>query len=449
MRALTAGELCRAGVDSAPRALEDAHPMWKRRSLVVLVLVALAGPMTSCTCSEPPAAVPDAGSSTLTVQSFRLANGMEVELVSGPCGDEAAIAVLFGGGRDHDPPGRSGMAEVVGRILASSGGENRVVEIGADHTLDAIVVPSDRLLEEIDRAAARIATAELGDDAVATARAAVLADVAARHGGDPSLTARSYAAESVQPTRGNGWRGGVAAEVEAIDRAQVEAHRRAQLHPGAARLVVAGRFDASAVRARIERAFASLPAGTPPVAREPADSTVTGTLVMGDAPSVVALAVPAPPPADPLYAPFLVLASRLLGSTSQGESWDATYDPIAQPETLLVVGAVRPGEQAEPAAARIRAEVSAILARPLAPADVDAARERFGSFLGVDELEPARCDDDPRALAVARARRAQLGLDAAALREALEGTTPEQVAASVTRFEPTRTAAVIAGGAIR
>jgi predicted Zn-dependent peptidase len=385
------------------------------RLLALLVLAfATFVPLAACKGGgrQPPAAV-----------VFRLANGVEVELRASGCGERATVVVMFAVGMDHDPPGRSGMAHVVARVLSGRG----TAEAGADHTLYSIEVAGDQVLAEVDAVAARMSRLELAEPELARARGEVLADLARRRGGDPLATATSFAAESVQPARGDGWRGGIAAEVEAITLAEVEAAWAAHYQPGNARVIVVGRFDEKTMRARVEAALGALPAGAPPVPRPPADATVTGTLVIGDAPTAVAIAVPAPAASDPLYPAFLILAARLA---------NATYDPLARGETLFVTGEVQPGERPEAAAERIRTELAPLLARPLAPADRAAARARC-------------CKDDLRALAVAHARRTGLRLDAAAFAKALDATTPAQLAEAAALFEPKRTAAVIAGGTIR
>lgn len=405
----------------------------------------------SCTCgrgSSPPRPESERPPETLAVASFRLPNGLEVELVSGPCGDHAGVAVLYAVGADHDPAGRSGMARLVARISSARSGGVRI-ESGSEHTLASVVVARDTLPAELDAAAARMKRLELTEAELVRARTEVLAELARMRGGDATRTAQSYAAESVRPTRGDGWQGGVAAELEAIDVAQVEAFWQAHYTPGNARVVVAGRLDPAAIRARIEAAFGPLPAGTAPVPREPADATVTGTLVFGDAPSAVAVAVRAPAPAEPLYPAFLVLAARLMGPAAPGRTWEASYDAINRPEALFVNGPVAPGRAPEAAAAELRAELSALLVQPLAPADVTSAKERFGLLLGLRELEPAICTADPRAFAVARARRAQLGLRALPLGERLDAIDQAQLEAAAALFGPRRTAAVVAGGTIR
>jgi hypothetical protein len=341
------------------------------------------------------------------------------------------------------------MAHLAERVLSGAPSRaERIVETGNEHTLYSVVAAGDRLLEELDEVAAWMARAPTEAD-LGRARAQVLEELAKLQGADASLTAMSLAEEAVRPTRGNGKRRGIAAEVEAITIAELQAFWEAHMKPGNARITVAGRFDAEKVRARIETAFAPLPAGAPPVAREAADATVKGTLVMGETPSAVAVAVPAPAMSDPLYPPFLVLAARLMNKPSQPRTWDVSYDPIKRPELLFITGPVGQAEQPEPAAARIRAEAAAILGQPPAPDDVARARERFRLLIEPQLVDPAICGKDARAFAVARARRAQLKLEAAPISQGLAATTKEQLEEAARLFEPKNSAAVIAGGAIR
>jgi|JI10StandDraft_1071094.scaffolds.fasta_scaffold186596_2 zinc protease len=372
---------------------------------------------------------------TLTVTTFELPNRLRVEVVAGPCGDDAAVVLLHDFGTDHDPAGASGMGHLIERALATSA---RPIQIGEDYTLTVTRVPRTDVGAAVTGAVDWLRIAVTAEQ-LARARAEVQAELVARHGGDAMRTAMSFAAEAVQPTPGGGWRGGVAAEVAAIDMAALQGHWLAS-YTANARLVVVGQVDAAAVRGQIEKEFAVFPAAPAPTRRPPADATVTGTLVMGDAPAAVAIAVPAPSPSAPTYAAFLILAARLPASA---------YDPIVLPHTLFVTTAVNPGERPEDAAARLRADTDAILARPLATADFAATRARFAPLLGADALDPAACKADPRGFAIARARRAQLGVDGARLSAAIANTTPAELATAATQFDAKHTAAVIAGGTIR
>jgi hypothetical protein len=389
---------------------------------------------------------------TLTARSFALPNGLSVELVAGPCGGSAALVVAFSLGADHDPPGHSGMTNLIERILAARAGAahaKRTTASGSDHIVYSVVAAPEQLLPELDAIAAEVSRFELTQGELETARRQVLQDVAKRSGGDPSLTATTYAAESIQPSRGNGRRGGIAGEVNTIDRAAVENFWRAHVSPVNARIVIVGGIEPDKVRARIEKAFKTLPAGTRPALRSPGESTVHGTLVFGETPTSVVMAVPAPTPSDRAYPAFLILAARLSTEDSTSRGWAASYDPLALPETLFVTGPVRAGEGAEPAAARIVADARKVVALPLTRPEVASARDRYALFLGLRSLDPKTCAADPRALAIAHARRAQLGLEKLELARALEATSAAELIAAAEFFGPRRATTVIAGGAIR
>ncbi|MGC4122594.1 MAG: insulinase family protein [Myxococcales bacterium] len=147
----------------------------------------------------------------------------------------------------------------------------------------------------------------------------------------------------------------------ALPMAELQSFWRERIKPGNARLVLAGRFDAARVRARIESAFASLPAGTPPVPREGPGAILRGTLVMTQEPgAAIALAVGAPPLDGPLFPAFLVHASRLAQAAQPPRTWRVQYDPVRRPGMLLVTSPVGAAEQPEPAAARVRSEIREI-----------------------------------------------------------------------------------------
>jgi hypothetical protein len=413
----------------------------RNRSLVLAIASVITSSCGSCSEPDEPATPPPRP--TMVETSFALENGLDVDLLSGPCGDEVAVALVVAVGADHDPPGRSGMAHLVSRLPTTG-----AVEPQRDHTAYSVVVARDRLESALEGAAAWLAPRILSEEVVGRARTAVLADVARRHGGDAAATARSFAAESVRPSRGEGWRGGVAAEVEGIALADVDAFRSAHFTAGNSRLAIVGAFDPAAVRPVVERTFGALPRGEPPALREPGQSTVSGTIVMGDAPSEAAIAVGAPAASEETYPAFLVLAARLGGASAPGD-WEAAYDPIGEPDVLYVTGPVRPGEGAEGAAARIREAIGPVLARPLAAADAAAARERFALLLGSRDLDPEACTGDRLRLAIARARRPDLGVEVTPLAAAIDAATQTQVDEARTAFEARRTAAVIGGGAIR
>jgi hypothetical protein len=266
------------------------------------------------------------------------------------------------------------------------------------------------------------------------------------------LDATTRAAEAVHPSRGGGQRGGVTAEIEAITLDEAEAFRRAYAGAANARLIVAGHLNLEAIAARIKASFGAVPAGKPPELRPETGARVAGTLVMSNAPRALAVAVPIPAPKDPLYAPFVVLASRLDVLASRLEASPAParagkvdFDPLGRSDVLLVTAPIPAGTPAEPFAAKLRGEIAAVVDAPLTGDDADRTVAALGGALG---LAPVSADAYARApfeTAFAAGRRAQLGVDGAALGQAIRKMTPAELAAATKIFDQA-SAAVIAGG---
>jgi zinc protease len=373
---------------------------------------------------------------------FKLDNGLRVQLA--PSSDEqGALVLLFDVGADHDPAGRSGMAHLVERLFATMGREGKPdrgvqTRTEADYTFYGLSVSPQRLNDEIDDAALRMSTLAPTEADLARERPRVLETVANMQERDPVMAATNKASEALRPSAGGGVRGGIAVEIQAITLPEIEAFRRASYGAANARLVITGRFDAAEVAKHVRTAFANVPAGKPPQPRPAAGARVTGTLVMGDQPSAVALAVAVPEPKDPLYAPFVALATRL--SIDHTHAWRASFAPLARPDILLVTSTIPREQQAEAFAEKMRSEVMALVKAPMEPKESDYAMAKFGGVLG---LRPAASSLET-AFALGCTR--QMGIDAKALQHAIETLTQDQLTAAAQLFDAKHSAAVIAGG---
>jgi hypothetical protein len=381
---------------------------------------------------------------TVKQTELRLDNGLRIALFATPYGHTASVVVLNDVGEDHDPPGRSGMTRLIARLLSEGRAEVRT-SVGADYTMRAVEVPIGRLPDEIDVAARLMSRDTVTEKEFAPARAGLLTEIAARDERDGRAAAMTRAAEALAPSRGGGMRGGIAKEVEAITREEAEAFRRTSFGAATTRLLVAGPVDATETAKRLRDRFATVLTGRAPAVRPEGGARVTGTLVMGDAPSAVALAVPVPPAKDPLYPAFLVLAERVVGRGDGKRWWQGDFEPLARPDVLFVTAPLPAGEPPEAAAARLRAEVNAAVAAPLASDEIGRARERFGARLGMTTTTE-RWVAAPAEMLFAAGRRAQLGIDGAALAQATEKITSTEVTAAAQLFDAKRSAAVIAGG---
>ncbi|MEZ4306769.1 MAG: hypothetical protein R3F14_01790 [Polyangiaceae bacterium] len=130
----------------------------------LIAVAAMMGALASCKCTGSDGASGAASTgeasgtgeasaaAVLTATGWKLQNGMLAELVTGPCGEAGALAVLLPVGIDHDPAERSGMARLAGRVLATMAGAGsgaRTVETGGLHA-GVGDGGGDALLGEID-----------------------------------------------------------------------------------------------------------------------------------------------------------------------------------------------------------------------------------------------------------------------------------------------------------
>jgi hypothetical protein len=382
---------------------------------------------------------------TLAARQFRLANGIEVDLVSGTCGDEVALVLLYSVGVEHDPVGHSGLASVVGRVLSAALAP-ATVDVGASFTRIARRLPVAQLAGELDAVALRMKQLNFDAAVFEQARQAALDEIARRRGGDPQATAVAYALESAHSARAEGSFGGIAKEVEALPSEDVTKAWQAHYQPANLRVVVVGGFEPNGIQKHIEQVLGTLPAGEAVQLREHGPSTVSGTVVMGDNPTALAFGLAAPAVRDPSFAAFLVLARRL----AAGEpTWQFDYDPLGRTSTLVLTATTPAGQRPEPVAETLRAALAKRITEPLKPGEAAATRQHFAALLGANDLDPAACRKDALALAVARAQRAKLELDLPALNKALDAMTETALIQARSLFDAQRTVIVAAGGEIR
>lgn len=384
----------------------------------------------------------------LALSTFRHPSGLEGEVLAGPCGGKGALVVTYGVGFEHDGPGKSGLALVIGELLGQGwpDGQGPSVEVERLTTTLAFTLGGDRraaVKSILERTGAPSAPSE---DALGAARGVVLARSAAKRGGEPEATAVAYAKESLQSSRAYGNLGGIDAEIESITVQDVVTSFTERYARASARLVVVGEIEAPAIEAAAEAAFPGAPAREELSLAPHAPSSVTGTLTMGDRPSLVAWAVRAPIPNEATYPAFLVLATRLAEVKEIGT---LRFEPATDERVLLLSRPIPEGLVPDPIAEELRTAAAARLAPPLAPADVTAARVRYADLLATEELVPERCQRDPRSLALARARRSIQGIDPVALARRLDAVTEAELSLAREAFAPKVTVAVVAGGEIR
>jgi hypothetical protein len=374
------------------------------------------------------------------------------------CALPAASAIAFAAGPDHDPPGRSGLAAVARRVferkLRAAAQDARLVVHGEPATASTVVstlgTPRD-VKADLAAIARSISNSTVLEPELAEALAATNADITRRRGSDATLAAETWALESIAPSPGRGFRGGIADEIRDLSTSEVETFLRTLSSPRGAVVVlltdddegVGGDVDAPRALSELVFPQRTLTANTTPSLRPAGETFVHGTLVMGDAPRALALAVPAPARASTLHPAFTMLAARVVhGAATHGLS--SRFDPLGE-TALVVTAALQPGEAPEDGARRIRAVVEQAIAPALAPEDRARALALNADIAGLGE----GCPTDPRGFVVSRARRRLLQLDVDEWSRLLEATTEIQGAQARSLFGTEHTVVVAAGGVLR
>lgn len=384
------------------------------------------------------------------VERFQLANGLKVILRPIAGANRVALVVLYSIGENHDPAGRSGLGHLVEHLYltTAAGGERaRTVsdiarrylsgtnaQTGDRYTAIATTFPAGELEAELKDAAARMGELRITADDVSRERARLLDEVANMFEGSHALAALNHAGELVRPTPRGGRRGGLPEHVRAITPDEVTTHWRRYYKPRNAIVVLAGDFDPRAARQGIESGFTSLPAGEPtPPPREygpPTSGAVreltVDSLRAGE--STGCLAYRAPRPGDELYAPFLVLVSRLWArmdelGTGPGLPFPVYFTPFDDGTFVAISARARRGESAAQATARLEAFVARAVGPQLDDGDLSATRMRLGPFLGLSAPPDALLARNVYGVAFSLGRREQLKLDPDRLASALDAVT--------------------------
>jgi zinc protease len=402
------------------------------------------------------------------VETFRLKNGLTVILRPIRGSDETALVVLFDIGGDHDPRGRSGLGHLVEHVyVTAAAGDEKMrttqaymeryragwnAQTGDRYTVIATVFAKDDLQKELRDAAARMGDLRVTAADLDREKPRIDDEVANMFGRIPTLGARNNAHELVRPTPHGGRRGGRPEQVRAATLEEVQQHWKCYYKPRNATLVLAGNVDPKTARQAITDHFAPLPAGEkPPAAAEPGKpkfGTVKEVTVQSIVPQSrpqACLAYAAPAPGSDLYAPFLVLVSRLFASAEKQaggpENFPVHFAMLDDPGVLSVNFPARRGESAEKARQRLEGFVKAAVEPKLGRDEQDSVLETFGFFLGVADVPDRMLAQNPYGVAFSLGRRHQLGIDSDKLKKSLTAVTDEDLRrAAKAIFAPDRQA---------
>ncbi len=427
------------------------------------LLVALAMFLAGCGRAVPPPQPPE---------EFTLDNGLTVMLRPMQSTEKVALVVLYPVGGLHDPKGQSGLAHLIEHcyITAAAGvtpqrdiqaymarypdGWN--AQTGDDYTVAAAVFKREALDRELQDAAARMKHLRILDSDLAREKPRILAELANMYASMPHLAAANLAREKVCPAPYGGRRAGVADHINAITIATVQQRLKRYYKPKNATLVLAGALEAAAARTAIEKHFASIPSGDAapkptqrPKPKLPATETVRVRSIQPGAGTVVGLAYAAPAVDSDLYAPFLVLVARLW---NRAETLGAGpgqmpvhYAPLDDPAAVRICAPVRAGEKPEEAVARLEAFVAEAGQGEITTSDRMVTLQIFNFAFGLLSLPDRVLAQNLYGTAFAMGQRARMGVDSAAIKQAVETVTTDDLrrAAAQVFSEKLRAAIVV------
>ena len=342
-------------------------------------------------------------------------------------------------GSDHDPEKRPGLAHALEHLYvtaAAGAAKARTVaefarrypdgtngQTGDRYTVIATVFPRKELDDELRDAAARMSDLRMTPTDLDRERPRLLQEVANMFGAIPALAALNHARELARPTPYGGRHGGSPEHIRAITLEDVQAHWKRYYKPRNAIVAMAGDLDPVAARKAISAHFAGIPAGdAAPAPGEPGKPKF-GTIkelsvdsLIPDAQPMACIAYPAPRPDSDLYAPFLVLMSRLwAGGAKLGEGGvtgsPVFFTPMDDGSVVALSAQVQPQEPAAKAIGRLETFVSETIAPKLRNSEPNATRQDLSIMLGLNELSDNALGQNPYGVAFSLARREQWGLD--------------------------------------
>jgi zinc protease len=328
-------------------------------------------------------------------------------------------------------------------------------QTGEDYTVLATVFPSKDLAKELEDAAARMGGLRVTDADVERERERIARELGNMFVGVPFLATFNHARERAVPSPGGARRAGVPEQMETITPEGVTARLEQYYKPGNALLILAGDINVDEAKRMISEHFGDLPAGEPVPAAAPRSLARVGAIEeismsasYAASPPLACLAYAAPLPSDHLYAPFLVLTTRMWNRAMElgldPGQFPVRFNPVDDPHVIAFQTQVGDGEGNDEAISRIRSFISSAILQGFQEEEIQTVRQTLAFFLGVGEVPIDVKRANPYGAAFGLGRRHQLGIDPPALVQQLEDLTSADVRrAGGTIFAPDKGAAVI------
>jgi hypothetical protein len=247
-----------------------------RTALACLALAALA-------CLGPAAARAGAGPDTLSdstwVDRWRLQNGLEVTVRHVPACNGVAVIAAYRVGRNQDPKGREGMADLLCEVLFTAAAGD-VPERSRDQMTNLRplgwnlqVTPRFSLISEVGsveqfpgvlrQVSLRMRGVTVTDSILAQARRTIVSDQGERYAGSPELTLFSQLRDVASGVSDEDLiRRVTGRTLQGLTRREVEDRLHRLYVPANAVLALAGNLDGVDLHALVRNLFEDIPGGT-------------------------------------------------------------------------------------------------------------------------------------------------------------------------------------------
>jgi zinc protease len=424
------------------------------------------GPIAKSNAGSRQAIASDASPKETNVTRFELENGLKVILRPIKGADQTVLVVLYSVGNDHDPEGQSGLGHLVEHLyLTSAAGTQkaRTVEefarrypkgangqTGDRYTMFATTFPEADLDRELEEAADRMGDLRLTSADLNREKPRLLEEIQNMFGNFPALAVQNQARELIRPTPRKGRHGGTPANVRALTLDDLRQRWQRYYKPRNAILSLSGSLDPVSAHKAIDARFAKLAAGaiapSPAEPGAPATGSVKELSVKSPDPnaeSMASLAYLAPLPNSELYAPFLVVVSRLwaeAGKLGGGDfGFPVFFTPLDDGAVVVISSPAQRGETSAKSFARLEAFVSETIKPNLRGNETAAVQEELGLFLNTIDIPDNLLAQNPYGTAFSLGRRAQMGLNSAKLKIAISNVTDQDLKkVAIEIFAPSR-----------
>lgn len=368
-----------------------------------------------------------------------------------------ALLTLFSIGEKHDPLGKSGMAHLLEHLYITAATKNipaRTVDefaanyplgwnaqTGLDYTVFAAIFPADQLDRELSAAKERLNLLQIRESDLQREIPRIAHELLNMHQIIPVLVAQNLAYQILYQIQ----RGGRIQEIQSISLSEINQRIKTYYKPVNTIMVLAGDFDADALRVVLETEFSDIDSGSKLNGQGKQLPSSLPTQVTRKIPfsSVqfhpqVAMAIKTPAITDPLFPAFLITMTRFYQNSTHlcqvPEVFPVMYAPLDKPEMLILQLPVQPKETSTMIKSKLQDFINTTVAEKFNLKEVELTKQLFGNSLGLSAFRVKPDAGQLYTIAFCLGRLKQMNADADQLLQQLEATTSEEFVALKTKY---------------